>query len=98
MAGPFRGDGGKGPAIKEKITFFLTFFLILLPFKKNYFTLDNLSNYEHITLKFVIGIFTWLLQYFPNNRAILVQKIGGRKKIVKIRFRLFKDKKSSYGH
>ena len=33
MAGPIRGGGGKGLAIKEKITFFGTFFLILLPFK-----------------------------------------------------------------
>ena len=53
MAGPSRG-GGKGRAIKEKITFFKTFFFILLPFKnKNYFTLDNLSKYGNITLKFV---------------------------------------------
>ena len=27
MAGPLRGGGGKGRAIKEKITFFETFFL-----------------------------------------------------------------------
>ena len=32
-----RGRGGKGRAIKEKITFFETFFFILLSFKiKNY--------------------------------------------------------------
>ena len=39
----------------------------MLPFKnKNYFTLDNLSKYGHITLKFVCRYFTWLLQYFPK--------------------------------
>ena len=37
-----------------------------------------------------VGILSGLLQYFPKNRSILVKKkIGGRKKIVKIRFRLF---------
>ena len=33
MARPLRGGGGKGRAIKEKITFFETFFFIMLPFK-----------------------------------------------------------------
>ena len=80
MAGPLRGGGGKGRAIKEKITFFKTFFFILLPFKnKNYFTLDNLSKYENIALKFVGRYFTCLLKYFPKNRAILVQKLWGEK-------------------
>ena len=44
MAGPLRGwgGGGKGWAIKEKISYFRT----LLPFQnKNHFTLDNLSKY-----------------------------------------------------
>ena len=27
-----------------------------------------------------VGIFTWLLKYFPKNRAILVQKLGEEKK------------------
>ena len=27
----------------------------------------------------VLWIFTWLLQYFPKNRAILVQKLWGEK-------------------
>ena len=50
MAGPLRGGGGKGPAIKEKRTFIGTFFKNLLPIKnKNYFTLDNLSKNGHIT-------------------------------------------------
>ena len=51
VAGPLRErGGGKGRAIKEK----KTFFFIVLSFKnKNYFTLDNLSKYGHITLKFV---------------------------------------------
>ena len=30
-----------------------------------------------------VGIFTWLLQYFPKNRAILVQKLWGEKKLSK---------------
>ena len=52
MARPLRGGGGKGRAIKEKITFWN--FLFYFVFKnKNYFTLDNLSKYGHIMLKFV---------------------------------------------
>ena len=47
-------------------------------------------------LKFV-GILSWLLQYFPKNRAILFQKLGVDKKFVKIRFPPFCEKKS-YGH
>ena len=42
-----------------------------------------------------VGIFTWLLQYFPKNMAILVRKLGEEEKVVKIRFRLFKDLNSS---
>ena len=30
-----------------------------------------------------VGILTWLLQYFPKNRAILVQKLWGEKKLSK---------------
>ena len=48
MAGPLRGEGGggKGPAIKDQITFFGTFKKVLVPFKnKKYFTLDNLGRY-----------------------------------------------------
>ena len=42
-----------GP-LRKKELFFKFFFFILLPYKnKNYFTLDNLSKYGHITLKFV---------------------------------------------
>ena len=94
MAGPLRGGGGgKGRAIIKKELFFKLFF-ILLPFKnKNYFTLDNLSKYGHITLKLSVGIFTWLLQYFPKNRAILVQKLWGEKKLTKSVFGYFKTKK-----
>ena len=33
IARPLRGGGGKGRAITEKLTFFETFFFILLPFK-----------------------------------------------------------------
>ena len=44
-----------------------------------------------------VGILSGLLQYFPKNRAILLQKYGAEKKIVKIRFRLFYRKKKFYG-
>ena len=65
-----RGGGGKGRAIKEKIPFFETFFFILLPFKnKNYITLDNLTKYGHITLRFV-G------RYFYLVVTIFSEKIG----------------------
>ena len=85
MAGPLRGGGGKGRAIKEKKNFFLFYFFILLPFKnKNYFTLDNLSKYGHITLKFVGR------HFFLVSCAILVQKLWGEKKLSKSVFGYFK--------
>ena len=40
-----------------------------------------------------VGIITWLLQYFPKNRAILVQKLWGEKKLSKPFFDCFKTKK-----
>ena len=40
-----------------------------------------------------VGIFTWLLQYFPKNRAILVQKLWGEKKLSEFVFGYFKTKK-----
>ena len=40
-----------------------------------------------------VGIFTWLLQYFPKNRAILVQKLWGEKKLSKSVFGYFNTKK-----
>ena len=48
----------------------------------------------------LVGIFTWLLQYFPKNRAILAQKLWGEKKLSKSVFGYFKTKKkkSSDGH
>ena len=65
-----------------------------MPFKNNnYFTLNNLSKYGQITLKFVGRFFTWLLQYFPKNIAILVQKFWGEKKLSKFVFGYFKTKK-----
>ena len=49
-------------------TFFGTFFKMLLPFKnENYFTLDNLSKYGHITLKFVGRNFIWVVTIFSKN-------------------------------
>ena len=74
MAGPLRGGGG-GQAIKEKRTF-LDLFFILLPFKdKNYFTLDNLSKYGHITLKFVGRYFIWVVAIFSKMTRIILNKI-----------------------
>ena len=68
MAGPLRGGGGKGRAIKEKITFVETFFFILLPFKNiNYFTLDNISKYGNITLKFAGRYFYLLVTIFSKK-------------------------------
>ena len=40
-----------------------------------------------------VGIFTWLLQYFPKNRAILIQKLWCEKKLSKSVFGYFKTKK-----
>jgi len=40
-----------------------------------------------------VGIFTWLLQYFPKNRAILVQKLWGEKNLSEFVFGYFKTKK-----
>ena len=57
------GGGGKGRAIKEKITFF-----ILLPFKnKKYLTLDNLSKYGNITSKFFGRYFYLLVTIFSKK-------------------------------
>ena len=70
MARPLRGGGGKGRAIKEKITFFETYFFILLPFNfknKNYFTFDNLSKYGQITLKFVGRYFYLVVTIFSKK-------------------------------
>ena len=41
------------------------------------------SKYGHITLKFSVGILSGLLQYFPKNLAILVQKMVSGKKMSK---------------
>ena len=43
-------------------------------------------------LSLSVGIFTWLLQYFPKNRAILIQKLWGEKKLSKFVFGYFKTK------
>ena len=81
------GGGGKGRAIKEKITFLKLFFYNLLPFiNKTYFTLDNISKYGHITLKFVGRYFIWVVTIFFKKCGCFSPKIGGRKKIVKIPF------------
>ena len=68
MAGTLRGGGGKGPVIKEKITFWGFFFLSFLPFKnKHYFNLDNLSKYGHIMIKFVGRYFYWVVTIFDKK-------------------------------
>ena len=86
-----------GPLRKKEL--FFNFFFILLPFKnKNYFTYRNLSKYEHITteesmhitLKFVGRYFNLVVTIFPKNRAILVQKLWGEKKLSKSVFGYFK--------
>ena len=59
MAGPLRGGGAKAGPLRKKELFLKLFFFILLPFKnKNYFTLDNLSKYGHITLKILKTFFS----------------------------------------
>ena len=74
-----KGGGGKGWAIKEKRTFFETFFLFCCHLKnKNYLTLDNLSKYGNITLKFV-GRYLYLLVTISNNNN---NKKLGRKKFL----------------
>jgi len=63
--GPLKRVNGR--AIKEKRTFFETFFF-LLPFEnKNYFTLDNLSKYGHITLKFIGRYFYLVVTIFSKK-------------------------------
>ena len=53
----------------------------MLPFKNNnYFTLDNLSKMDISRQSLSVGIFSGLLQYFPINRDILVQKLEEEKK------------------
>ena len=65
----------------------------MLPFKNiNYFTLDNLSKYRNITLKFVGRYLYLLVTIFSKNRDILVQKLWGEKKLSKSVFGYFKTK------
>ena len=53
-----------------------------------------------------IGILSWLLQYIPENRTILVQKLGAEKELSESVFGYFmttnlkknKNKKKLYGH
>ena len=60
--GILREAAKKRPAIKEKRFFFK------LPFKnKNYFTLDKLSKYGHITLKFV-GMYFYLVVTISSEK------------------------------
>ena len=60
-----RGVKG-GPLSKKELL--KLFFYILLPFKnKNYFTLDNLSKYGHITLKFVGRHFYLVVTIFSKK-------------------------------
>ena len=82
-----RGGGGKGRAIKEKRTIFFTVFTF-----KNKIILFQ-TTYRNMDIsRLLVGIFT-LLQYFPRNRAILVQKLWGDKKLPKSFPRYFKTKK-----
>ena len=55
----------------------------MLPFN-DYFTLDNLSMYGHITLKLVGRYFYLVVSIFSKkNSTILVKKLGGEKKLSK---------------
>ena len=57
---------------------------MLLPFKnKKKFTLDNVSKYGHITLKFVGNYFYWVVTIFSKKLGYLVQKLGTEKKLSK---------------
>ena len=102
MAGPLRGGGGKGRAIKEKNFFWNFFFNFVTTKKWKLFYLGDLSKYGNITLKFAGRYFYLLVTIFPKNRAILVQKLLGEKKLSKTVFGYFKtkkkQKKSSDGH
>ena len=72
-----RGWGG-GVKARPLRTLFKTLFFIFLPFiNKNYFTLDNLSKYGNIMLKFAGRYFYLLVTIFSKKKAILVQKLWG---------------------
>ena len=77
--------GGERPCHSEKK-------IILLPFKKKN-TLDSLSTYGHITLKFVGRYFSWFVTIFYQKIGPFQPKNWEEKKIVRIRFRLFQKKK-----
>ena len=63
MTRPLRGGGGKGGAIKEKRTFLKLFFY----FVAKLFSLDNLSKYGHIMLKFVGRYFYLVVTIFSKK-------------------------------
>jgi len=64
-----------------------------LPFEnKNYFTLDNLSKYGHITLKFVGRYFYLDVTKFSKKKGYFSPKIVWRKKLSKSVFSYFKTK------
>ena len=59
----------KGRPLRKKELFW-NFFKILLRFKnKNYFTLNDLSKYGHITLNFVVKYFIWVVSIFSKYFA-----------------------------
>ena len=71
---------GGGPAIKEKDFFFNFFFLIWWHLKIEIILLyTTYRNMDISPYSLSVGIFTWLLKYFPKNRAILVQKLWEEK-------------------
>ena len=95
MARPLRGGGGKGRATKEKRTFYKTFFSFFCHLKIKIISLQTTyPNIDISRLILSVGAFncTWLLQCFPKNRAILVQKLWGEKKLSKSVFGYFKTK------
>ena len=67
---------------------------MFLPFKnQNYLTLDNLSKYEHITLKFVGRYLYWVAKIFSKKKGYLVQKLGEEEKLSKSVSSYLKTKK-----
>ena len=73
------------------------FFFILLPFKnKNYFTLDNLSKYGNITLKFAVRYFYLLVTILSKKKGYFSPKLWGEKKLSKSAFGYFKTKKKKF--
>ena len=90
LAGPLRGGRGKGPAIKEKNFFYSFFYFVAITNKRFYFRqLIEIWTYH---VKVCRKVFFMGYNNISQKIRLLSAKIGGRKKIVKICFRLFYEK------